>query len=116
MAMRGYYGEKRRINEMRKAGWIGFRLTGTVGDLSYGADVVFLRRNPFNGEIEVRIEQIKFTSKDVYYFDKRARSEWKRLRKLSEKLKIPCYFVVYFKNKGKVVLKVNGEPPKSVRL
>jgi len=97
MVKPGYYAEKRRIDEMKKNGWTGFRVSGSIGP----NDIVFVRRNPFTKELEVRIEQIKSTKKNKFYFDKRAKSEWNRLYEISKKLNIPCYFVIYYIGKRK---------------
>ena len=97
MVKPGYYAERKRIKELEKEGWIGFRVSGGIGP----SDNLFIRRNPFTQELEVRIEQIKSTHKDKYYFDKRAKSEWNRLYEISQKLKIPCYWVIYYIGKRK---------------
>ena len=59
MVKAGYYAERKRIKEMEKAGWCGFRVSGSIGP----NDIVFVRRNPFTKELEIRIEQIKSTRK-----------------------------------------------------
>lgn len=106
MVKPGYYAERKRIKEMEKAGWCGFRVSGSIGP----NDIVFVRRNPFTGELEIRIEQIKSTKKNKFYFDKRAKSEWNRLYEISKKLNIPCYFVIYYIGKRKKEIIKIGKP------
>ncbi|HDD63924.1 MAG: hypothetical protein DRJ32_02795 [Thermoprotei archaeon] len=111
MVKKGYRAEKRRIEEMKEGGWIGFRVSGSVG----AQDIIFIRKDPFTGELEIRIEQVKSTRKNKFYFDKQARSEWMRLRELSKRLGVQCFFVIYFtRNRKKKILKIEGDCPENI--
>ena len=94
---------------LEKVGYRVYRVSGSIG----AGDLLAVRKE--GKGYEVFIEQVKSVKGKVFYFDKRARKEWRRL--LLEG--IPSYFVIRFNHKNKIYwrrVKVKGDPPKKITL
>ena len=110
MAKKGYKAEYERKRMLEKVGYRVYRVSGSIG----AGDLLAVRKKE-RGCYEVFIEQVKSVKGGVFYFDKKARNEWQRLRREG----IPSYFVVRFNRKNKVhwrVVWVDGDPPKKITL
>ena len=98
---RGYRAEKRRMDELRKEGWVVFRVSGSIGYI----DILAFREK--GKKFEILLEQVKSTKSHVFYFDKRSLDEFTRLLYIQGKLpSLTCNFVIYGKVKNKIVKKV----------
>ena len=107
---KGYVSERARMiyhsNFMnRKA----FRVSGSIG----ATDIIVIEYVPIFKLYQVWLEQIKSVQGKYFYFDKKAKSEWKRLKDMH----IPSYFVVNFRFNHRYhwkSIRVRGKCPKSM--
>ena len=109
---KGYWAEADRKKMLEKEGWIVFRVSGSIGAM----DLIAIK--PFTSTLyEVRLEQVKSVRSNTYYFDERAKDEWRRLYEF-KKSGIICKFVILFKVKGRRVWKefklTSENPPKKL--
>jgi len=124
MAKRGYKAEYERKRMLEREGYNVYRVSGSIGagDLLAVKRVrsitIYAQKYPLWKEsagFSVFIEQVKSVRGRVFYFDRKAKDEWRRLLREG----IPSYFVVRFNHKNKVYwrrVKVQGEPPKKLVL
>jgi len=110
---KGYIAEKERMDMLKAKGYKVFRVSGSIG----ACDLLVVKK--INDGFSVWQEQVKNCKRRVFYFDKKAEEEWRRLYKDFVKFNIPAYFVVRFVLKRKITwieIEVNMEkPPKKIR-
>ena len=107
---RGYVAEHERQKQLEKIGYRVFRVSGSIG----AGDLLAVMKRE-RGCYEVFIEQVKSVRGKVFYFDKKAKSEWERLKKEE----VDAFFVVRYSYKRRVywrIVKVEGPPPKKLVL
>ena len=56
---------------------------------------------------EAVYEQVKKTRSKTFYFNKESKYELSRLKEITEKFKIPCFFAIKFTYKGWKIINVN---------
>jgi len=106
---KGYIPERERKLELEKDNYFVLRVSGSIG----AGDIIAIKYSFVDQLFLVRYEQVKSTSKKVFYFNKQSRSELKRLMEIEEKYKIPCFFSIKFKNNNWLIIevdKLNGKP------
>lgn len=108
---KGYITESIRREILEKDGYICFRVSGSIG----GADLIAIKK--MDNTYDIRLEQIKKSSKPYFYFNERSKSEWEYLRKIKEKTGIKCFFIFRMKSNGRYAwgeLEVSSRPPKKI--
>jgi len=121
MAKKGYIAEVERKEQLELE---GFHVTRNSG--SIGANDLIAVKNCIPQEVidaglcseikfDVRYEQVKKTREKTFYFNEDSKYELSRLKEISEKFKIPCFFAIKFTYKGWKIINVNdldGSPIK----
>lgn len=105
----GYYGERQRLLNLQKRGFVVFRVSGSVGPM----DLICLY--PEENKFKVHLEQVKTTRSKIFRFNSQSKYEWNRLLKIKEDYNINSQFSILFKNKGWKFVSVEGECPKSIK-
>lgn len=113
MAKKGYPTEVERKKQLESQGYNVVRCSGSIGcqDLIAAKVSKFYPRLCF----ELFYEQVKKTRKKTFYFDERSKDELRRLKEITSKFYIPCYFSIKFVNKGWKIIdvnEINGNPIK----
>ena len=109
----GWKSEHERQLQLQSEGWNVVRCSGSIGALDLVA-VKYVGDNTYN-IFQVRYEQVKKTRGKTFYFNEESKDELRRLKEITEKFNIPCFFVIKFTYKGWKILNVKeieGSPIK----
>jgi Holliday junction resolvase len=115
---KGYSSEVERKKQLEKENFHCTRNSGSIG----ATDLIAVRWNGVVDNIlqancfEVRYEQVKKTRDKTFYFNPESKDELRRLKEISLKFSIPCFFSIKFTNKGWKIIsvdKLDGKPIKS---
>ena len=112
MAKQGWQAEHERQLQLEKEGFHCTRNSGSIG----ATDLIAVKRLLIQGfPFEVRYEQVKKTRNKTFYFNERSRDELRRLKEITLKFNIPCYFSIKFTNKGWKILNVENIEGKPIK-
>jgi len=107
--------------ELEKKDWIVFKMPRWARFDLLALKPKVVSQGNTSPYYDVRVFEVKSTSKKVWYSNERSKVEWGFIWKLKELLGLRGFFYIYFKGKGKpstikIIEVLKPEPPRKVRM